>query len=87
MGLFVPLYGPFRAFLKRAMLMPTHGPRSRPKLGPALKYIGSYLTCAVLFSCFGLAHQANPKMYTYAMYTLVHVNSSVVLYQAQCHRS
>jgi hypothetical protein len=26
MGLFVPLYGPFRAWLKRAVLVPAHGP-------------------------------------------------------------
>jgi hypothetical protein len=26
MGLFVPLYGPFRACLKRAVLVPAHGP-------------------------------------------------------------
>jgi hypothetical protein len=26
MGLFVPLYGPFRACLKRVVLVPAHGP-------------------------------------------------------------
>jgi hypothetical protein len=26
MGLFVPLYGPFRACLKRDVLVPAHGP-------------------------------------------------------------
>jgi hypothetical protein len=26
MGFFVPLYGPFRAYLKQVVLMPAHGP-------------------------------------------------------------
>jgi hypothetical protein len=34
MSLFVPLYGPFRAYLKRALFVSAHGPRLRPKPGP-----------------------------------------------------
>jgi hypothetical protein len=50
MCLFVPLYGPFHVCLKRAVLVPAHGPRPRPKPGPALKY---FVSCrAVLGSCF-----------------------------------
>jgi hypothetical protein len=62
MGLFVPLYGPFRACLKRAVLVPAHGPRPQPKPGPTLKYFGSCRAWTVLFFlCFGPAHQAWSK--------------------------
>jgi hypothetical protein len=71
MGLFVPLYGPFRACLKRAVLVPTHGPWPRPKPGPALNYFGSCRIWAVLFfPCFGPAHQARPKC------TPIHLSTS-----------
>jgi hypothetical protein len=30
MGLFMPLYGPFRVCLKRAVLVPAHGQRPQP---------------------------------------------------------
>jgi hypothetical protein len=63
MGLFMPLYEPFRACLKRAVLMPARGPRPRPKPDPTLKY---FMSCRdvpgpCFFSCFGPAHQARPK--------------------------
>jgi hypothetical protein len=49
MGLFVSLYGHFRACLKRVVLVPVHGPRPRPKPGPALKYSVSCRVWAVFF--------------------------------------
>jgi hypothetical protein len=62
MGLFVPLYGPFRACLKRAVPVPAHGPWPRPKPGPTLNYFVPCRAWAVLFfSCFGPAHLARPK--------------------------
>jgi hypothetical protein len=63
MGLFVPLYGPFRACLKWAVPVPAHGPRPRPKLGPIYRAV-SCLGRA-FFPCFGLAHQPPAQMYTY----------------------
>jgi hypothetical protein len=66
MGLFVSLYGPFRACLKRVVLVPAHGPRPRPKPDPALKYFESCRAWTVLFfPCFGLA-----QMYIYCCTTL-----------------
>jgi hypothetical protein len=74
MGLFVPVYGPFRACLKWVVLVLAHGSwlvtlsQTRPDIsgraGPALKYFGSCRAWAVLFSCFGPAHPA-AQMYTY----------------------
>jgi hypothetical protein len=62
MGLFVPLYGPFRAYLKRVVLVPAHGPRPRPKPGPALKYFGSGRAFVFVLR----AGRSSPaQMYTY----------------------
>jgi hypothetical protein len=49
MSLFVHLYGPFRACLKRVVLVPAHGLRPQPKPGPTLKYFVSCRAWAVLF--------------------------------------
>jgi hypothetical protein len=58
MGLFVPLYGPFRACLKRVVLVSAHGPRPRPgtKIFRGVSCLGR-----AFFPCFGSAHQAWPK--------------------------
>jgi hypothetical protein len=61
MGLFVPLYVPFRTYLKQVVLVPAHGSRPQSKPGPALKYFGSCRTCIVLFSCLGPNHLTRPK--------------------------
>ena len=65
MGLFVPLYGPFCACLKRAMLVPAHGPRPRPKPDPALKYFVLCHAWAVLFSVLRAGPSGSAQMYTY----------------------
>jgi hypothetical protein len=39
MSLFVPLYGPFHAYLKRVVLVPVHGPRPWPKPGPIFRAV------------------------------------------------
>jgi hypothetical protein len=63
MGLFVPLYGPFRVCLKRAVLLPAHGPRPRPNLARYISPCRSDMPCLdrAFFPCFGPAHQARPK--------------------------
>jgi hypothetical protein len=58
MGLFVPLYGSFRVYLKRAVLVPAHGLRPQPKPGPALKY---FAPCCVWTVLFSVLHQTRPK--------------------------
>jgi hypothetical protein len=65
MGLFVPLYGSFCVCLKRAVLVPAHGPRPRPKPGPTLKYFGSCHVWVVLFSVLRADPSDPPQMYTY----------------------
>jgi hypothetical protein len=65
MGLFVPLYGPFRVCLKWAVLVPSHGPRPRPKPGPALKYFMRCHAWAVLFSVLRADPSGPAQMYTY----------------------
>jgi hypothetical protein len=62
MGLSVPLYEPFRACLKRVMLVPAHGPRPRPKPSPALKYFGLCRAWAVLRAVLS----GPAQMYTYS---------------------
>jgi hypothetical protein len=66
MGLFVPLYGPFRACLKRVVLVPAHGPRPRPKPGPTLKYFVSCRAWAVLFFVLRAGPSGPAQMYTYS---------------------
>ena len=61
MGLFMPLYGSFRACLKRAVLVPAHGPRPRPKPDPTLKYF--VLCCAWAVLRVGPSDPA--QIYTY----------------------
>jgi hypothetical protein len=66
MSLFVPLYGSFRACLKQAVLVPAHGPRSRPKPGPTLKYFVSCRVWTVLFFFILRTDPSDPaQMYTY----------------------
>jgi hypothetical protein len=65
MGFFVPLYGLFRACLKRAVLVPAYGPRPRPKPGPALKYFVSCRAWAVLFSVLRAGPSGPAQMYSY----------------------
>jgi hypothetical protein len=76
MGLFVPLYGSFRACLKRVVLVPAHG----RDLGPnPARYIGPCRAWAVLFFTVLRAGPSGPaQMYTYttSQARLVHLASS-----------
>jgi hypothetical protein len=63
MGIFVPLYGPFRTCLKR--VVPAHRPRLWPKPGPALKYFGLCRAWTVLFSVLRASPSCPAQMYTY----------------------
>jgi hypothetical protein len=60
-GIFVSLYEPFRACLKRVVLVPAHGPWPRPKPGPALKYFGPCRAWAVLFFVLRAGPSGRPK--------------------------
>jgi hypothetical protein len=63
MGLFVPLYGSFRAYLKRVVLVPVHG----PDLGPnPARYNGSCRAWAVLLSVLRAGPSGPAQMYTYS---------------------
>jgi hypothetical protein len=80
MGLFMPLYGSFRACLKRAVLVPAHGPRPRPdisgRVGPALKYFVPCRGWAVLFSVLRAGPSDPAQMYTYKS---IHPNSKSIV--------
>jgi hypothetical protein len=69
LGLFVPLYGPFRACLKRVVLVPAHGLRPQPKLGSCRPGTKIFRTVPYLSRAFFFVLRADPsdpaQMYTY----------------------
>jgi hypothetical protein len=88
MDLFVPLYGSFRACLKRVMLMAAQGPRPRPKSGPTLKYFGSCRAWAVLFSVLRDGPLDPAQMYTYSGSAFFSSSpSAIALMPAEAHDS